>query len=516
MNWVAQTRIIFVLVAWLTAMTHAQAWHEDFEGQNPSWSDAGGNAPFRLVQQQRLLGNAHSGNGCEWLQVEGNAGSRVYFAHDVGHPRIIEELTPSVWIKSDRGGLSLAVRVVLPRTVDPRSGQPIQTIIEGPTYTDLGRWQELRLTGLPARLTRQVHLLRMQFGPNVDDREAYVDAVLLGLYGGSGVTNVWVDDLDVAGDVAMDAGQPRPAPLSSTSQVVAASWTAATTANPASTPAPLVPVRLPPVDRRQSIANVVVPPPSIHQSSPRRSVRLSNAILTINDIPMFPRIVQHRGEPLATLKQLGFNAVWLQRAPAPEMLEEADRLGLWLICPPPRELTPVDEIGAAFDSVLAWNLGSDLGDADLEATRRLADQVRAADHRVDRPLICSARADLRGFSQAADLLLIDRRPLGTSLELGSYATWVRRQPLLARAGKPVWTTVQTQPNEALRQQLIALDPSSAPPLGVSPDQIRLLVYTAVASGSRGLLFLSDSPLDASDAETQRAPRRWNCSISNFS
>ena len=35
-------------------------------------------------------------------------------------------------------------------------------------------------------------------------------------------------------------------------------------------------------------------------------------------------------------------------------------------------------------------------------------------------------------------------------------TWVRRQPLLARPGTPVWTTVQTQPNEALRQQLIAL------------------------------------------------------------
>ena len=42
-----------------------------------------------------------------------------------------------------------------------------------------------------------------------------------------------------------------------------------------------------------------------------------------------------------------------------------------------------------------------------------------------------------------------------------YATWVRRQPLLARPGTPVWTTVQTQPNEALRQQLAALEPEHA-------------------------------------------------------
>ena len=84
--------------------------------------------------------------------------------------------------------------------------------------------------------------------------------------------------------------------------------------------------------------------------------------------------------------------------------------------------------------------------------------------------------------------------MGTSLELADYAAWVRRQPLLASLGTPVWTTVQTQPNEALREQLLALEPGYAPPLSVSPEQIRLLAYTAVAAGSRGLVFASDSPL----------------------
>ena len=80
-----------------------------------------------------------------------------------------------------------------------------------------------------------------------------------------------------------------------------------------------------------------------------------------------------------------------------------------------------------------------------------------------RPLVCRPRTDLRGYSRPANLLLIDRRPLGTSLELAGYAAWVRRQPLLASLGTPVWTTVQTQPNEALRQQLVALDPGVPPP-----------------------------------------------------
>ena len=39
------------------------------------------------------------------------------------------------------------------------------------------------------------------------------------------------------------------------------------------------------------------------------------------------------------------------------MLEEADRLGLWLVCPPPRAVTPIAEIGPAFDRVLGLGLG---------------------------------------------------------------------------------------------------------------------------------------------------------------
>ena len=55
----------------------------------------------------------------------------------------------------------------------------------------------------------------------------------------------------------------------------------------------------------------------------------------------------------------------------------------------------------------------------------------------------------------------------------------------------------------MREQLLTLEPGAAPPLSVSPEQIRLLAYTAVAAGSRGLLFASDSPLDAPDPDTRQ-------------
>ena len=142
-------------------------------------------------------------------------------------------------------------------------------------------------------------------------------------------------------------------------------------------------------------------------------------------------------------------------------------------------------------------------EAELEPTERWAEQVRAADRRGGRPLVCRPRTDLRGYSRPADLLLIDRRPLGTSLELADYAAWVRRQPLLASLGTPVWTTVQTQPNEALRAAGHGVGARCAAAAGVSHEQIRLLCYTAVAAGSRGLVFTSDSPLDAADPDTRQ-------------
>ncbi len=489
----AKATLAAVLLAVLSvSQGRAQVWHEGFETSQPSWRNVGGDTQYRILQQERVQGESHSGNGCESLRLESERGTTIYIAHDVGRPSIIDELSPSVWVKADRPGVQLAARIVLPRTPDRRTGRPVATIIVGDSYNAAGRWQQLQLSDIPRLLARQVRMLRMQLGPQVDEHEAYIDAVLLNVYTGPGVSSVWIDDLEVAGHVASQRGEPSAA---SNNPVVAAS--AQSTIE-----GPLTPIRLPPIPT--TTATPSAPPP--------HTVKLDRSLLLVDDRPWFPRVIRHRGEPLAVLKKIGFNAVWLPRLAAPEMLEEASRLGLWLICPPPRPMpmaadqpgvAPIADIGSQFDCVLAWDLGDDLTEPDLDATQRWAEQIHAADHRLNRPLICRPRTDLRGFSRPANVLLIDRRPLGTSLELDKYATWVRQQPLLASLGTPIWTTVQTQTNEALRQQLSLMEPGYAPPLSVAPEQIRLLAYIAVASGSRGLVFVSDTPLDAPDPDSRQ-------------
>ena len=463
-------------------------WYEGFEGGEPSWRPAGSDAHFRVLLHERVQNEAFTGEACERLAISAAGGTYVYFGHDVGRASVIDELLPSVRIKSDRGGLQILARVVLPRTTDPQTGQPLSTLVRGSSYTTVGHWDQLRVDGVPQRLARQTRVLRARLGPHVDPREAYVDCILLNVYGGPSVTNVWIDDLDIGGYVeSQPAGRNATAGEPSADRAVS--------------------------PRLASTAGLIGRSSAGPGSRAARRIELDGSVLLADGQRLFPRVIQYQGEPLELLKRLGFNAVWLEQLPGPEILDEAARLGLWLVCPPPRPTQPaapngigisLSPIGAEYDRVLAWDLGQGLSGQDLAATKRWAEQVSAADRERGRPLICRPHSDLRKYSRYdVDLLLIGRSPLGSSLELADYGEWLRQRPRLARPGTPIWTTVQTQPDPRLYAQWSGLAQGGSPPPAVSSEQIRLLVYLAIHAGSRGLLFESHSSLEAADADTQR-------------
>ncbi len=283
---------------------------------------------------------------------------------------------------------------------------------------------------------------------------------------------------------------------------------------------------------RSAEPGVVMPLPEV---SGTRRVRMQGSLLLVDDAHMLPRAIEYQGEPLSFLKDLGFNTVWVTNQPGYEILREAGQLGLWMICPPPVTISQVrgervfslGAIGPEHDCVLAWDLGHDLRGAQLDDVKRWAKQVRAAD-RGRRPLICNSQTDLRSFSHHVDVLLLGRSPLLGSLELADYGKWIRTRPWLASPGKSIWTSVQTQPALSLLEQWRALggygltsaptgreltpltglsgsagvSRGNSPPLSISSEQISLLAFTAVTSGSRGIVFESHSPLDADDPDTR--------------
>ncbi|MHC4400554.1 MAG: hypothetical protein ACYTG0_12835 [Planctomycetota bacterium] len=462
-------------------------WYEGFEGSRATWQPADGDAQFRVLAHERVSSEAFTGEGSEWIAVSCGSGTYVYFSHEVGRPRIIDELLPTVRVKSDRAGVQLLGRVVLPRTRNPRTGKPVSVLVQGTSCVAAGRWQQLRIEQIPLQLSRQVRALRLQLRLEVDPREAYLDRVLLNVFGGPGVTNLWVDDLDVAGYVGLPPGAAEALVGDSASGSLGATSNAA-----------------------GSQAGVADPATGV----PHRRVKLDGSVLLVDDWPQFIRLIQYHGEPLDLIVRLGFNSVWLSEVPSIELLDEASRLGLWVVCPPPVACPLQDDapatpplgpasLGPEFEPVLAWNLGQGLTAGDLPRIERWAQRVRAADRRSGRPLIGEPESGLWKYSRPLDVLMLDRSPLGGSLELADYGAWLRQRPLLALPGTPVWTTVQTQQHPSVLEQWRGYAPTAPLPTSVSCEQIRLLAYTAITAGSRGLLFQSHSRLDAPDAATRR-------------
>lgn len=445
------------------------AWREEFESPSNSWSIGEADAPYRVEQHDRTSSISHFGAWSEHLAVSVGHGTLLHIEHETPRFRVIDELRPSIWVASDRPGIQFLVRVVLPRSIDPATGAPDSCLIRGDVSGGGGEWQRLAVNDLPKLIANQARLMRSRLRRNVDTREAFVDRVLLNIYAGEGRIEVWIDDLEFGGAVATE--DVRPVTY---------------------------------LDRPAS-----VPSGSEAAESAAGRARMRGPVLLVDNRPFLPRIVEYQGESLRFLKERGFNAIRLSAPPSPQIAAEAEALGLWIVSPPPAvssapswENGESATFGDEFSAVLAWDLGHDLAVADLDRTAQLADDVRRADRFRPRPLICSPVADLRAYSRLVGAVVAERSPIGTSLELTDYGTWLRERPRLLAPGIPLWASIQTQLDPQLLEQQSLFTGKDHRRAGVEPEQIRLLVYQALAAGARGFSFRSSSPLDYQDQATR--------------
>ncbi|MEQ8791706.1 MAG: hypothetical protein RIC55_35920 [Pirellulaceae bacterium] len=439
------------------------------------WRLADSDCGARLAAHRRLPAQGRAAVGAESLRLDAGRGSYAYLVHQVPPARVIDELSPGVWIKSDRAGLQVLVRVVLPRTKDARTGSPVTVLLGGKLYDDVGKWQLLSLSNVPLLLERQQRVLRTQLGPTVDIREAYVDLLLLNAYGGLGSTNVMIGEASMAGSVAPPE-DPRPE-TGGAPNVVAAT------------------LGSPPAGAGQITSESAV------GDGGASTPRLHGSVLVADARPLLVRAIEHQGEPLDWLRSAGFNAVVLDRPPTVALLGEAARTGMWLVAPPPH-IASGGRITSNHARVLAWDLGKDLEADDRERIRQLAAEVRRDDPVSGRPLVCNPMSGLWQYSRLADIFAVHRDPLGSSFDLADYGDWLGERMRLARPGTPLWATVQTQYTPQMTQQWSALAGDEAAQTPVDPRQVRLLTYAAVAAGARGIVFASHSRLDGSTPEEQ--------------
>jgi hypothetical protein len=457
-----------------------------FERGEPIWLAGPFDAAYKEIKHTLTDETAHTGQKSEVIQLHAEKGSFIYYTYPIGKAPVTDELNVTLWVKANRPGMQLLCRVVLPRERDPKNPeQPLTVQLKGDVYNKTGRWDQLALHQSVKRLREQQQLLTKALNrPSILTDDAYVDRVILNVYGGPGETTVWTDDLEVG--PLLDAPVAGP---------------------DTTTPGKGVPAQ-PAVNRRAS------------------EVALNGKDLSVNGSRFFMRAIRHTGTPPKALRRAGFNVICLDETTPPGLIEDAANLGFWIVptlAPPvvadPRGGPVSGQLTAssseAFgrkmdpfrrsDAVFAWDIGSNVQNENYSLVSLEEKTYRSFD--PGRPLMVDVMDGLNNFARDYNpvMLGMHRWPLMTGLELTGYRDWLTQRRMLAGPEHFCWTWIQTHLDDWYTTQVYDRPSANGfdEPVGPQAEQIRLMTYCAVCSGYRGVGFWSDRFLADSHAGRDR-------------
>ena len=432
---------------------------ENFDGPAPLLKPFTSGNGFAVGQRTIDRNNFRHGSGAERIVLQGPAGRTAQLAYVLPPTPVIQELVIRADLVTNRAGVQLAANVVLPRSTNRATGRPFEILVRGKKVGAGGTWEELTLDSLPQKLARQARVARARHGGAIDERGAYVSQVVFLAPGGRGKTELIVDRVRVYGVVNLSQRQQEPA---SAEQASAQQF-----------PAP-------------------------------RLVSNTAATLAVRDrYARVPRIIQWQGEPFERLRQLGFNAIGMRRLPTVQELQQAERLGLALLCPPPppQELTDKG-ITAEWNAVLAWDLGEQLSTDDLTYVERWEKLIARHDPIDARPTVLAPQLHALEASRISDVLLLDRPVVGSEVTMLNHSAWLAQRQRIARPGTPLWTKIETQPSPSQQLQMIALSTHGAPLRQTTYSQLVALTSVSLGVKARGFFFQSESSLAPQDPTTQ--------------
>jgi hypothetical protein len=474
----------------LVGLAEGQQIHRNgFEASRPGWLKGGFDAPYDLKTHAVTDQIAHEGRQSEYINLLAKTGRYVYFTYPTGKAVVGEELSATLWLKANRPGIQLLARVVLPRERDPNNLDYVMTTyVRSPdVYQQVGQWQMLSL-GRPVQLVKQQQqLMQAQLKRTLDFGDAYIDALVLNLYAGPGPVEAWIDDVEV-GPIAPETlfkAATRPAGRATDGAAALTSRT--------------------------------------RPSGRAVATEFSGNHLVVNSRRFLFRGIRVTDTPISKLREARFNAVFLDQNASAPLIREAAEEGL-LVVPRLRvvgdDAQPVTAdalTGAlgrfnAYDSTLFVHLGTTLASEQAPLVAKAVQSVRSAD--AGRVLGADVWDGMTPYSRTLNLLGVHRWPLMTTLELPEYRRWLQMRHDLANPNTFMWTWIQTHMPEWYTQ-LLYDRPATASfdePIGPQAEHVRLLTYTALASGCRGLAFWSDRFLADSH---QGRDRLLTCALLNL-
>jgi hypothetical protein len=471
-----QSRIACLLIAvgllqYLSSIGRAlePTFRDDMDGAQPILRllDTGG---FTLRGQYIDRNTQGLSGGIEVVQFEGPAGESAHLIFHLPTAPVIAELQYAAMIRCNRPGVQIAARVVLPRSLNSKTGAPHEILLRGGNISRGLPSEKLVLDQLPKLLERQARVARLQTADSIDEREAYVADLIFLVPGGSGITEFGVDWIELYGILQSHKVDPNLELATAEEELFAG---------------PTFPSL--PTEQSTPTAPLAVQP--IVESSP------------VN------RIIEWQGESFEWLARLGFNTIWLPQEATATQLEDAKKTGMTLVCtPPPAEILDQEGISDKWKPILAWDLGQLIARDDLQNVKRLEQLIQQHDPEPSRLTIMRCEQLSRDASRVTDAIVLGREVLGTDLTLQDYVTWIGQRQRIARPGTPIWATVETEFSPLRAQQAAALAGSLKDvAYCASYEQLAAMTAAAMSVKCRDYVFSSESSLAANNpAARQRA------------
>ncbi|HUR55157.1 MAG TPA: hypothetical protein VMZ71_13570 [Gemmataceae bacterium] len=436
-----------------------------------------GDANVRVEVKEHAVSTQafHSQPSSEHIKLVSDAAAGdaayIHYVYDTPHAPVSEILSASVWVKATKGGVQLRARVVFPKEPDPeRPESALTMLIVGKTYSaeKARSWDKLTIENVPELIGKYLPVVQTKTRRAVNTDGAYIDRLILNVYAGPGPIDVWVDDLDI-GPV-----KPNTKPDAANGGVPGK-----TTSRPGEAA----------VTMRST-----------------RSVEHRDRQIVVDGKAVFFRAIRHTGTPLHVLRSAGFDALWLPPDATPELIDEANREGWFVIPSAPvatRRAADGPEVQKDADAligfmrkfsgsdVLFWDLGGGRTAEQVENVAGTAEVIRDRDPR--RPRGADLWDGFQAYSQYLDVVGAHRWPLFTSLEMTTYSNWLEQRRKLTSGRATFWTWVQNHLPDWYMAQVMGNQTAETfnDPIGPHPEQVRQLAYISLAAGCRGIGFWSD-------------------------
>ena len=458
-----------------------EIYRDGFAGRTTSFVQ--GEANIQFTEKDHSISAEHNKSAptSEYIKIDARstpgATSLPYVDYYYKTPPapIDAALRASVWVKAYREGIQVKARLVFPKERDPNNPDAALTsIIAGDRYNSPRRWQQLGFGNLEKAVNDHLLIVRSRLKRELDTTGAYIDRIIVNTFAGDGISEVWLDDLEIG---------------------------------------PVFSETIP--DRKRS-DNSVMP---VGRNKNARKVEYGDSqILVENDKgklePFFMLAIRHSDTPLKTLRDAMLNTVWFSGQVPDTVMEEAIRHGFWIVPELPlpagewenkvpkekqdqtlaedtARIAPFLRQFLSSDAVLMWSFGGGRTAEELPKVARATEIVRRFDPR--RPRAIDIWDGFSSYSTYVDAVGAHRWPLFTSFDFFNYKLWLEQRRALIPPGTLFWTWIQTHAPAWYEQLCFGEIPTEtlSMPIGPHPEQIRILTYLGLASGCRGIGYWSD-------------------------